>query len=266
GFGIGAHDNQIGDPTNPARANTISGNGGPGVLMMFAGSDPFNNSVRGNSIYGNSGLGIDLGGTYPTPDGVTANDLLDADTGPNGLQNTPLLTQSLITPTGTVVQGTFGGAANQTFTLDFYENGVLADPSGHGEGLSYLGSMQVTTDASGNASFTASFAALPLGESIISATATDSAGNTSEFSNDVFPLSPNSLPATQVGQNYSLTITTEGGTAPFTFALTAGSLPAGVTLSPTGVLSGTPTADGTFNFTVTATDSNATAITGSQSY
>ncbi|RZT77371.1 putative Ig domain-containing protein [Micromonospora violae] len=53
---------------------------------------------------------------------------------------------------------------------------------------------------------------------------------------------------------YQLTVT--GGTGPFAWALSAGSLPAGLTLDPvTGLLSGTPTASGTFPFTVRVTDS-----------
>lgn len=53
---------------------------------------------------------------------------------------------------------------------------------------------------------------------------------------------------------YSVQLSATGGTAPYTFAVTAGALPAGLTLSTAGLLSGTPTAPGTFIFTVTATD------------
>jgi hypothetical protein len=51
------------------------------------------------------------------------------------------------------------------------------------------------------------------------------------------------------------TLTAANGTAPYTWAIASGALPTGLTLSPSGVLSGTPTAFGTFNFTVTVTDS-----------
>src|SRR5437762_2709803 len=53
---------------------------------------------------------------------------------------------------------------------------------------------------------------------------------------------------------YSQTVTATGGTGAKTFAVTAGSTPTGLTLSTSGVLSGTPTAAGSFTFTVTATD------------
>ena len=67
-------------------------------------------------------------------------------------------------------------------------------------------------------------------------------------------LTPASLPVGQVGASYSQTITGSGGTAPYSYAVTAGSLPPGLSLSSSGGLSGTPTSAGTFGFTVTATD------------
>lgn len=55
---------------------------------------------------------------------------------------------------------------------------------------------------------------------------------------------------------FSGTITAQGGTSPFIFTVTGGALPTGTSLNPTnGVISGTPTATGTFNFTITVTDS-----------
>ncbi|MDR6840703.1 outer membrane autotransporter protein [Pseudoxanthomonas sacheonensis] len=77
-------------------------------------------------------------------------------------------------------------------------------------------------------------------------------------------VNPTTVPAAAVGAAYSQTITGSGGIAPYTFAITAGALPAGLSLSGTGTLSGTPTAGGTFNFTVTATDANS--FSGSRAY
>jgi hypothetical protein len=67
---------------------------------------------------------------------------------------------------------------------------------------------------------------------------------------------PPTLPGGTTGVAYSQTFTGSGGTAPYTFSVTAGVLPAGLTLTAAGVLSGTPTAPGTSNFTVRATDAN----------
>jgi subtilisin-like proprotein convertase family protein len=69
--------------------------------------------------------------------------------------------------------------------------------------------------------------------------------------------SPTTLPGAQVGVSYSQTLTVSGGTAPYHgFSISSGALPAGLTLSATGTIAGTPTVGGTFNFTVQATDSS----------
>src|SRR5204863_2178599 len=65
---------------------------------------------------------------------------------------------------------------------------------------------------------------------------------------------------------YNQSITSSGGTGPYSFALTAGALPAGIALDSSGTIAGTPTAGGTFNITVTATDSSAGSYTGSTNY
>jgi YD repeat-containing protein len=77
-------------------------------------------------------------------------------------------------------------------------------------------------------------------------------------------LSPTSLLNGTVGAAYSQTITASGGTAPYTFSNTSGSLPAGLNLSSAGVLSGTPTTASSYSFSVTANDS--ASHSGSQSY
>jgi len=77
-------------------------------------------------------------------------------------------------------------------------------------------------------------------------------------------LSPSVLPTAKVGAAYSQTIVASGGTSPYTFAVTGGSLPSGLSLSSSGVLAGTPAATGVFSFTVAATD--AAGCTSSRSY
>jgi uncharacterized repeat protein (TIGR01451 family) len=77
-------------------------------------------------------------------------------------------------------------------------------------------------------------------------------------------ISPASLPSATVGTPYSQTITATGGTGFYTFAITSGALPAGLTLNASGTLQGTPAAAGTFIFTVKATDPGGSV--GSQVY
>jgi hypothetical protein len=73
-------------------------------------------------------------------------------------------------------------------------------------------------------------------------------------------ISPPTLPHGDVGISYFQTISVSGGMAPYTFSVTAGSLPAGLALDPsTGVISGTPTMVETANFTITAVDAQTCA-------
>jgi hypothetical protein len=66
----------------------------------------------------------------------------------------------------------------------------------------------------------------------------------------------------QAGSAYSSTLKATGGTGPYTYSIVTGSLPAGVSLNPTtGVISGTPTTDGTYSFTSKATDSKGNTDT-----
>jgi hypothetical protein len=116
-------------------------------------------------------LGIDLGA-----DGVTPNDLGDADMGANLQQNFPVISTAFQSG----ARGTLNSTASGTFFLQFYTS-PTASQSGYGEEMTYLTAKSVTTDASGNASFTVTFPApVPVGY-VISATATDSSNDTSEF-------------------------------------------------------------------------------------
>jgi sugar lactone lactonase YvrE len=83
-------------------------------------------------------------------------------------------------------------------------------------------------------------------------------------------ITPSSLPAPVYATAYNQTLSASGGTGPYTYSILSGSLPAGLTLSASGVLSGTPTASGVFNFTIGVQDSTGAGsggpFTGSQAY
>jgi len=131
--------------------------------------------VLGNSIFSNAGLGIDLNG-----DGISLNDAGDPDTGPNNLQNYPAINTVSIDSGNVTLTGSLNSAANATFRLEFFCS-AKADTSGFGEGEMFLGFSNVTTNASGDASYSVTFPVSPSGRAF-SATATDPNGNTSEFS------------------------------------------------------------------------------------
>jgi CSLREA domain-containing protein len=176
-----ASNNTIGGTASGA-GNIIAFNGGAGVRMDNTGGT--GNAFRRNSIHDNGGLGIDLG-----PAGVTANDVGDGDSGPNNLQNFPVLTSATSGGGNTTIMGTLNSTANTSFTLEFFANSA-ADPSCFGEGQTFIGSTNVTTDGSGNASINVTFpTGVPLGQ-VITSTATDPNGNTSEFSGGCVGVTP----------------------------------------------------------------------------
>lgn len=142
------------------------------------------NSIRGNLIFNNPGLGIDLGvsGVNTNRTGSGPGLLANA----NMYQNYPVLS-SATNRFRTIVKGTLNSVSNQTFTVDFYANNP-ADASGYGEGRLWLGAVPVTTSAAGSGSFTATFTNTVAITGVITATATDIYGNTSEFAANI-PLS-----------------------------------------------------------------------------
>jgi titin len=234
----GASDNLIGG-TAPGAGNVIAfttggtvddGQGGfvavagAGISVandsLTSGDSAGGNSVRNhisrNSIFANNGLAIDLSnlanGVDPTQ-GSTANDSCDADSGPNSFQNFPVLTSVCQTGNLATIQGTLNSSPGTTFTIEFFAN-AAADPSGFGEGQTYLGSVQVTTAINCAASFNFT-GAMPAGQPSVTATATDPNGNTSEFSHWVIAQSPPTTANAGPDQSFCETSTaTLAGNAP----------------------------------------------------
>jgi hypothetical protein len=168
---LGAINNTIGGTQSEA-SNKIAFNGGPGVGVSSGSGDV----IRGNSIFSNGGLGIDLGA-----DGVTPNDLGDGDTGSNQLQNFPVISGIQSTSNSTTIQGSLKSTTNTAFQIDFYSNAAV-DPSGNGEGARFLGTTSVNTNGNGDATINATLPISLVAGQVITATATDPNGNTSEFS------------------------------------------------------------------------------------
>jgi hypothetical protein len=127
--------------SNGAARNTIAFNGQDGVEISGAGST--GNRILGNSIFSNGGLGIDLGG-----DGRTANDPGDADTGPNFLQNYPVITSAKTGRQATTIKGTLDSpleGKSDTFTIQFFKN----PESTREEGKKFIGERTGVTDTDG---------------------------------------------------------------------------------------------------------------------
>ena len=148
-----------------------------------------------------------------------------------------------------------GGAAPYTWSIS---SGAL--PAGLS--LSTAGVLSGTPTATGSFTFTVAVS------DSSSPALTATASYTVVIAAGPVAITPPSLVPGQVGVTYSQTLVAAGGTAPYSWTVASGSLPAGLTLSTAGVLSGTPTTAGTFTFTATVTDSSSpaqTATTGSLS-
>lgn len=123
--------------------NRVVSNGGPGLVLLAAsGTTVSQNSFSANGgVAANSGLAIDLDpntrdpNALGTPNGVTINEANDADTGPNGLLNYPVITSAVIANGELSITG----FARPGSAIELYI--AQADPSGFGEGLTYLGTL-----------------------------------------------------------------------------------------------------------------------------
>ena len=198
------------------RGNAISRNGNRGVVIS---STQAHFPILGNTFFGNGaaapgnaflGLDIDLGG-----DGITNNDAGDADTGANGLQNTPVITGVA----GQTITATLNSLPNTSFRVEFFAKSAI--------GQTFLGFVNATTNGSGNAGPFALAAPSNLSGTTVAATATRLVGSrpieTSEFSVD-FPVGAvktnsstvlaSSRNPSQAGQSvtFTATVTGAGGT------------------------------------------------------
>lgn len=216
----GAFNNIIGTSA-PGGANVIAFNGtdpsqgGSGVHVV---SDAGNgNLISGNSIYSNKTLGIDLDGQTS---GVTPNDALDGDDGPNDLQNFPVIsnaTYSVIN--GTQIGYSLSSKANTKYTIEIFASDTC-NASGYGEGQQLINTF--TFSANGNGDVFAG-----LGSSIsylnkyITATATDPNGSTSEFSKCMKVTTEQFGNLSFSAANYN--VNENGGTATITVQRTGGS-------------------------------------------
>jgi hypothetical protein len=197
------------------------------------------NRIQQNSIHSNTGLGITLlSGGLPL-----ANDAGDADVVPgNHGQNYPVIGSVSIAAGNATISGTINSTASTALHLEFFAN-TACDASGYGEGQTFIGTADVTTDGSGNASFASLVFPVPVGQGVITSTATNAGGDTSEFSQCASAVGSSStslassLNPSNVGQSVTFTATVTGSTPTGTVQFKDGvtSLGAPVTVNGAGV-------------------------------
>ena len=153
-FGVlteSSSNNRIGDGT-AAGSNTVAFNAKDGIVFD---ANSFGNQISRNSIFSNAGDGIAL----------------------SNFLNGPVLSSAKTSSTKTTIKGTLKSSPNTTFTVEFFSN-----PSGGDEGKKFVGQKSVTTDASGNASFTFT----PATKVAVGQTITSTATNTTTHETSVF--------------------------------------------------------------------------------
>ncbi|PZO08173.1 MAG: autotransporter outer membrane beta-barrel domain-containing protein [Lysobacteraceae bacterium] len=243
-----------------SQAFTAGGSPGP-YTYVLSGALPTGVSFSGNTLAGTP----TVPGSYPITVTATDNGLTGAGA---PFSITGSYTLNVPAPTVVLAPTTLAdGIAGQAYAAALSASGgiapytfaVTAGALPNGLSLTAAGGLSGTPTQSGTFNFTV--------------TATDANGQAGArayavaIAVPVLTLTPATLPSGIVGVGYSQSLSAAGGIAPYTYAVTAGALPAGLTLAGNGLLSGTPTAQGTFNATITATDSTAgTAATVSQAY
>ncbi len=162
-----------------SQGNTIAYNVAAGVAVQSGTGD----SILSNAIFSNTQIGIDLLVATDPPSGITANQP-GVGPGPDNLQNKPVMLSAIGGTTGSA-QISLDSLASTRFLIQFFSS-PAADPSGYGQGQTFLTSQVLTTSTDGSLKTTVSIAGGFPPNGWITATATnESTGDTSEFSNGV---------------------------------------------------------------------------------
>ena len=243
------------------------GNSYSATLAAAGGTTPYTWALISGSLPAGLSLSVSSGAITGTPTASATSSFTmlvtdsssPAETATTNLSITVLLPLSVKTtalPSGTVgnsysaTLAAAGGTTPYTWALI---SGSL--PAGLNLDAS-SGAITGTPSASATSSFTVTVT------DSSSPTQTTSANLSITVSPPGFSVTTTSLPSGTVGSSYSVTLAAIDGTTPYSWALTSGSLPAGLSLSgSSGAITGTPTALGTSSFTVTATDSSSPAKT-----
>ncbi len=227
-MGNGSSQIQIGGTTVGA-GNVIAFNAANGVLVGCGDGCSNLVPILGNSIFSNGSLGISLGGGRVP----LLNDPCDGDGGANLQQNSPSLTSGVCSGVDVTIQGVLDSGPFATYRIEFFSS-PACDPSGSGEGKTFLGSTSVTTNGSCAAAISVVLPLCVAPGQVITATATDPAGNTSEFSRCItaVPLFVNTSTVVLSSVNPS----TVGQSVTFTAIVSPSGPPQGGPAGPTGAV------------------------------
>ena len=255
-------DQQVIGGIEPSAGNVIAFNGNAGIEISASNQQA---TLLSNSIFGNVHGGISFANTYPTPNHPDEQGI--PSPAPNDFQNYPVLSSATTNGSTTEILGSLNAAANTEYVVQFFAS-PKADPAGFGQGQTLLGTENVTTGTGGGDANDVTFKIHPLFDEpcrpgwVISATATDPAGNTSEFGQDVpvqaigdVGVAISSVPplTAYVDQMLSYTLTvSENGPAAASGVMLSDMLPPGVVFMSTG----TSVADVTPQFTGSAVTLN----------
>ena len=212
GFQGGGESNTVGG-TSVASRNLIADNGAGGIRHNSTGTE---NRFLGNSIHSNGGIGIDLNN-----DGVTLNDAGDGDAGPNDLLNFPELNWAGVSGANVTVDFDLDVPLGD-YRIEFFTNPSGTDPTNHGEGEVFAGSVNINHPGGGSQTFSHTFPGA-VGDDITATTTTCTDGTctaflkTSEFSqfetalgmavtSAVAEISPNDVTTSSTGNSFSYDI------------------------------------------------------------
>ncbi len=233
-------------------------------LNIANGANFFIRWTDANVTGADDGLSVDDFSITPNTGATPTNPTVAGNATPDTVLtgSTTLLTATVTpganpTSTGLAVKGnltSIGGSSTQPF----YDDGTHGDVTQADNDFSFSATIPGNTTAgTKNISLNVTDAQFRSGSITLSVVVTRPPCPT-------ITISPSTLPDGVKGTAYNQTITASGGASPYTYSVTNGSLPAGLTLTSGGVLSGTPTSTATATFTITATDTNL--CTGSQAY
>jgi large repetitive protein len=238
--------------TTTSLPNGTAGVAYSATLSAAGGTPPYTWSLTAGSLP--PGLALSASGTIsgtPTTAGSYSFTIQAADSAGRKASHAFTVSIALLSITTTSLpNGTVGAAYSATLSAAGgtppYTWSLTAGSLPPGLALSASGSISGTPTTAGSYSFTVQAADTAAGK----ASQAFSVSIASSLS-----ITTTSLPSGTVGVAYSSTLSATGGTPPYTWSLTAGSLPPGLALSASGSISGTPTTAGSYNFTIQASDS-----------